>query len=270
MSCFFTSLQFNYSLGNLIMEKLITNREKDFDFLRFLSLFGGCCSLKGFEYYHGYSIRHAKREISKYLNLDILKIINFSENEYLRSRGVGNIYYPKRSVSKIFNVERKLFSDPEKIIIKNLRFLAATYNLKENVIPISLYEKDKYFKIIQIENKDEFKKYLISSNMEDFITETSICICFPTIWSIQKCRNNINFWKNIITDFKLNLSIQVFSMSSSFNKKLQNIFSEDRYNLSFKEIKIDNFEKNYTNYLIQRNLKINQNKFDDEEYREEV
>jgi hypothetical protein len=236
------------------MGSIITNREKDFSFLRCLSLFGGCCTLKGFEFYHGYSSRHAKREISNYLHSNILDTVKFSDNEYLRSRGIGNIYAPKRKISKIFNVNRKISTDPEKIILRNLRFLTACSLYKKGIKPISFYEIEDYFKIINLDDNLEFIKYVINSNMEDLVTNESICICFPTIWSMKKCFNTILFWQNIIKDYNLKLYINIFSTSNSFNEKIKNMLGFSDIKIFYNEIVIDNFEKNYTNYLINRDI----------------
>lgn len=236
------------------MDYSITNREKDYNFLRFLSLFGGCCSLKGFAFYNDYSLRHAKREVSKYLNLNILDALKFSDDEYLRSRGVGNIYFPKKKISQIFKVNRYLSTDPEKIILRNLRFLTACTLRNRNINPISFYEKKNYFNVIKLENNLEFIKYITRSNMDEPVTEEFICICLPSIWSVKKCVNIIVFWKNIIKDYNLSLFMNVFSMSPSFNKKIKNSLGDIDVKIVFDEIIIDNFEKNYTNYLLKRNL----------------
>ena len=252
------------------MESIITNREKDFNFLKCLSLFGGCCTLKGFEFYHGYSSRHAKREILNYLNLDILDTVKFSDDEYLRSRGIGNIYSPKRKISQIFNVNRKPSTDPEKIILRNLRFLTASYLYKKNIIPVSFYDTDNYLKIINLENNKGFIQYIINANMEDLITDEFVCICLPTIWSVKRCLNTITFWLNIIKDNNLKLYINIFSNSNSFNEKLKNRINISEIKVSYNEVIIDNFEKNYTNYLLNRSNESLKNNFEKKLSGEEI
>lgn len=241
------------------MINFITNREKDYNFFKFISHFGGCCSLKGFEYYHNFSVRHAKRQIALYLSLNLMDTIKFSDNEELRTRGIGNIYYPKRSISQLFNVNRKVSKDPEKLILKNLRFLTAIYLIRKNISPISFYEKEKYYKKITVSEKKEFDNYILKSNMEDLITDDSICVCLPTIWSTNKCINTILFWINIINSYKLKLNINIFSISNTFNFKIKNAIKNKNENIYFHEIAIDNFERNYTNFLISRESDLQNN-----------
>lgn len=239
----------------------LTTKIKHHEFLKHISLFGGCCTLKGFEFFHGYSSRHAKREISKYLNFGALSTVKFADNEYLRSIGIGNIYVPENRIAKMFKVNRKIPTDPEKILIKNLRFITASYLLKIGENPISLYDKSEYFKVVSIEQYSEFYGYIINSNMEDPITKKYICICLVTIWSKRKCLNIINFWINLIKDFKLNLKLKIFSINKLFNEEIRiSLNYEFDFNLiEFCTIKIDFFEEKYTNYLINREIKLREN-----------
>lgn len=241
------------------MLNFMSNREKDYNFFKFISLFGGCCSLKGFEYYFGYSSRHAKRQMSVYINLNLMEIVRFSDNEHLRTLGIGNIFYPKRSVSLMFNVNRKVSKDPEKLILKNLRFLTAIHLMKKNIDTISFYEKEKYYDVIKIDEKEEFDKYILKSNMEDPITKESICICLPSIWSVNKCINTINFWLDIIDEYKLKQNIEIFSISNIFNFKVKESMINKSVKVNFNEIMIDNFEKNYSKFLISREIEYAKN-----------
>ncbi len=239
----------------------LTSKIKHYEFLRHISLFGGCCTLKGFEYFHAYSNRHAKREISKYLKFGALDTVKFSENEYLRSVGIGNIYVPENRISKMFKVNRKIPNDPEKILIKNLRFLTASYLIKCGDNPVSMYDKDEYFKIVSIDQSNNFYRYIVNSNMDDPITKKYICICLVTIWSKRKCLNIIIFWINLIKDFKLELKLKIFSISKAFNDEIR-ILLNFEYNVNLIEyniINIDNFEEKYTNFLINREIKFREN-----------
>lgn len=232
------------------MNNFYLHNEKEYEFLRFLTQFGGCCSLKGVSYYFGISKRQSRRIIEKLFSFKSIDIIRLSEDDYLRSVGVGNLYFPMKNIQRKFNSNRKITLDPEKLILRNLRFLVASYLSKQNIKAYSFIQNEAY-KIIKITDYIELKNYLMNSSMDDPITMDSVCICLPLVWSEKKCFNQIEFWKKLISDFCLSHKIIVFSISKKLNEIIQNKYTD----ISTHVIEIDNFEKNYSRYLAYKEKK---------------